>query len=67
VTKSVAGIDILELENAVAALAEEEIYSESGMGCTGPIILVADGDYTKAVEVLLAKKFIAERPLDCNC
>lgn len=67
VTKSVAGIDILELENAVAALAEESIYSESGMGCTGPIILVADEDYIKAVEALLTKKFITERPLDCNC
>lgn len=67
VTKSVAGIDILELENAVAALAEESIYSESGMGCTGPIILVADEDYLKAVEALLTKKYITERPLDCNC
>lgn len=67
VTKSIAGIDILELENAVAALAQEEIYSESGMGCTGPIVLVADEDYIKAVNILLAKKFITERPLDCNC
>ena len=67
VTKSVAGIDILELENAVADLAEAGFYSESGMGCTGPIILVADEDYIKAVEVLLVKKYIAERPLDCNC
>ncbi|MEA4848985.1 MAG: glycine/sarcosine/betaine reductase complex component C subunit alpha [Clostridiaceae bacterium] len=42
VTKSIAGIDILELENAVASLAGEGIYSESGMGCTGPIILVSE-------------------------
>ncbi len=67
VTKSVAGIDILELENAVASLAEEGIYSESGMGCTGPIVLVADADYNKAIEILFAKKYINERPLDCNC
>jgi len=67
VTKSVAGIDILELENAVATLAEESIYSESGMGCTGPIVLVAEGDYIKAIDILLAKKYINERPLDCNC
>lgn len=67
VTKSVAGIDILELENAVASLAEEGIYSESGMGCTGPIVLVADCDYVKAVDILLARKYITERPLDCNC
>ncbi|HYF83916.1 MAG TPA: glycine/sarcosine/betaine reductase complex component C subunit alpha [Clostridia bacterium] len=67
VTKSAAGIDILELENAVASLAEEGIYSESGMGCTGPIVLVADEDYVKAIDILFAKKYISERPLDCNC
>jgi hypothetical protein len=37
------------------------------MGCTGPIVLVADEDYIKAIGVLLKKKYIAERPLDCNC
>lgn len=67
VTKSVAGIDILELENAVASLAEEGIYSESGMGCTGPIVLVADEDYSKAADVLFTKKYIIQRPMDCNC
>ncbi|HYE83487.1 MAG TPA: glycine/sarcosine/betaine reductase complex component C subunit alpha [Clostridia bacterium] len=67
VTKSIAGIDILELENAVASLAEEGIYSESGMGCTGPIVLVADEDYIKAVDIILARKYITERPLDYNC
>lgn len=67
VTKSVAGIDILELENAVAVLGEEGIYSESGMGCTGPIVLVADEDYNKAIDILLDKKYITEKPLDYNC
>jgi hypothetical protein len=67
VTKSVAGIDILELENAVANLAEEGIYSESGMGCTGPVVLVSDEDYMKSVDILLKKKYITERPLDYNC
>ena len=67
VTKSIAGVDILELENAVAVLAKAGIYSESGMGCTGPIILTADEDYDKAVEILYDNKFITEKPLDCNC
>lgn len=67
VTKSVAGIDILELENAVAVLAENDVYSESGMGCTGPVILVADEDYDKAVDILLEEKYILEKPLDYNC
>jgi len=67
VTKSIAGVDILELENAVATLAEAGIYSESGMGCTGPIILTADEDYEKAVEILFDSKLITQKPLDCNC
>lgn len=66
-TKAIAGIDILELENAVTALAEKGIYSESGMGCTGPIVLVADEDYSSAVEILLEKKYIIERPTDGVC
>lgn len=67
VTKSIAGVDILELDNAVAVLGGAGVYSESGMGCTGPIILVADEDYPKAVEVLFTNKLITQRPLDCNC
>lgn len=67
VTKSIAGVDILELDGAVATLAKEGIYSESGMGCTGPIILTAEEDYEKAVEVLFSNKLIAQKPLDCHC
>ncbi len=57
VTFSIAGIDILELENACKALWKEDIYSESGMGCTGPIVLVADEDGLKAQEVLKKSEF----------
>lgn len=67
VTKSIAGVDILELDNAVAALAKAGVYSESGMGCTGPIILTADEDYEKAVDVLFKSKLISQKPLDCHC
>lgn len=58
VTFSIAGIDILELENACMALWKEGIYSESGMGCTGPIVLVAEEDGTKAIEVLKKAEFM---------
>jgi hypothetical protein len=37
------------------------------MGCTGPIVLVTDEDYIKALGVLFEKKYITEKPLDCNC
>lgn len=52
VTFAIPGIDILELDNACQSLWKENIYSESGMGCTGPIILVNEEDSEKAVEAL---------------
>ena len=52
VTFAIPGIDILELENACKVLWKEGIYSESGMGCTGPIILVNEEDGAKAIEIL---------------
>ena len=67
VVNSIAGIDILELDNAVIVLGKAGIYSESGMGCTGPIVLVADEDYSRAIDILLENKLIAERPLEIHC
>lgn len=54
VTYQISGIDILELENAVKELWKSGIYSESGMGCTGPIILVGE-DEGKAAQSVLVK------------
>jgi hypothetical protein len=59
VTFAVAGIDILELDNACKKLWKEGIYSESGMGCTGPIVLVAEEDSEKAVNILKQAGFQA--------
>lgn len=53
VTYSIAGIDILELDDACKSLWKEGIYSESGMGCTGPIVLVPEDEGSKAEEVLI--------------
>ena len=52
VTYAIAGIDILELDDACRALWKAGIYSESGMGCTGPIVLVGEDESDAAVEVL---------------
>jgi hypothetical protein len=48
----ISGIDILELEDAVKALWKASIFASSGMGCTGPVILVAREDRAKAMEVI---------------
>lgn len=52
VTNGIPGVDILELDNACKALWKEGIYSESGMGCTGPIVLVCEEESEKAIEIL---------------
>ncbi len=59
VTYSIAGVDILELENACKCLWKQNIYSESGMGCTGPIILVAEEDGETAKKILTEAEFMA--------
>lgn len=42
VTHELAGIEVMDLEDAVQALWKKGIYAESGMGCTGPIIRISE-------------------------
>ncbi len=58
VTADITGIDILDLEPAVESLLRAGIYAESGMGCTGPIILINQGKVAKAKEILGENKYI---------
>ena len=58
VTSQIPGIEILDLEDGVKALWKEGIYAESGMGCTGPIILISDANAAKAREILTEAGFI---------
>lgn len=60
-TEEIPGIDILELENAQKAVWKAGIYAGTGMGCTGPVIMVAHEDAEKAVEALVKAGFISER------
>lgn len=60
VTYSIAGVDILELDNATKALWKVQIYAESGMGCTGPIVLVSEDDGESARTVLYEKEYLSK-------
>ncbi|MDO5738384.1 MAG: glycine/sarcosine/betaine reductase complex component C subunit alpha [Eubacteriales bacterium] len=60
VAEQIPGIDVLDLEDAVRVLWKENIYAESGMGCTGPIIRVAADKLTKSRELLAAAGYIDE-------
>ena len=65
VTESISGIDIMDLENAVDVLKENGIYSESGMGCTGPIVLVNERSKEKAIDILSKKGFASKQSSQC--
>lgn len=60
VTAAIAGIEIMDLEDGVQALWQAGIYAESGMGCTGPVILVSEANAARAKEILTSKGFVAE-------
>lgn len=59
VTESISGIDVLDLDVACEELWKNEIYAETGMGCTGPIINVSEKNIEKAKEILKECEFIA--------
>jgi len=58
VTAEISGIEITDLDDAVAALWGESIYAQSGMGCTGPVVMVNENKLKQAESVLASKGFI---------
>ena len=60
VTEEIAGIEIFDLDNAVALLKSKGIYAESGMGCTGPVVLVNEKKHGDALAALKQGGFVGE-------
>jgi len=58
VAEEIPGIEILDLDDAAKAVWKAGIYAETGMGCTGPVILVAVEDAHHAEEVLKKAGYI---------
>lgn len=65
VTGQIEGIDIMELEEAVEALWKGKIYAESGMGCTGPVVMVNEERLSEALKVLAAAGYDVGEAEDC--
>ncbi len=58
VTESISGIDIMDLDSAVEVLWKGEIYAETGMGCTGPVVMVAEDELSGARDLLKKQGFM---------
>lgn len=52
VDAEIAGVDVLDMENAVHTLWKENIYAETAMGCTGPVIRIRMADREEAARFL---------------
>ena len=65
VTGTIDGIDIMELEDAVQVLWKEGIYAESGMGCTGPIVMINETKVSNALRVLAKAGYDVGEAEDC--
>lgn len=52
------GIDVLEIDDAVKVLWKADIYAESAMGCTGPVIKMPARHIEKAKELLKANGYL---------
>ncbi len=48
----IPGVEVMDLDSAKEALWAKGIYAETGMGCTGPVILVSDANGAKAEAIL---------------
>ena len=57
-TAEISGVEILRLEEAVHALWAKGIFARPGMGCTGPVVLVAPEDLDAARKVLTETTFL---------
>jgi len=58
-TAQIPGIEVMDLEDAVKTLWKAGIYAESGMGCTGPIVLMAEDKKAKSYEILKAAGYVS--------
>jgi len=58
VTAEISGIEISDLDDTVEVLWSENIYAQSGMGCTGPVVQVSERNLAKAEKLLAEKGFI---------
>lgn len=58
VTGSISGIEVMDIEDAVLVLWKAGIYAESGMGCTGPVVMVAEEKVHQAAQLLAKAGYV---------
>ncbi len=57
-TADIPGIEVMDLEDAAKLLWKAGIYAETGMGCTGPIVMMSEANLAKSIDILKAAGYI---------
>ncbi len=65
VTHGITGIDIMDVEYAMQTLWKNGIYAESGMGCTGPVLLVSEHNLEIGIEKLKQSGYLVYEEKEC--
>lgn len=65
VSGGISGIDIMEIEDAMKRVWMAGIYAESGMGCTGPVLLVNEKRLEKAMAILRKEGYLVYEEMEC--
>ena len=52
VDEEITGIEVFAIEDAVQLLWKNGVYAAAGMGCTGPVVMVAREDHQRALQLL---------------
>ena len=58
VTGSISGIEVMDIDDAVLVLWKAGIYAEGGMGCTGPVVMVAENKVHEAAQLLAKAGYV---------
>ena len=51
-------LEAATVEDAAKVLWKAGIYAESGMGCTGPLVMMSEANHAKALELLKAAGYV---------
>ena len=65
VTHGITGMDIMDVEYAMQTLWKNGIYAESGMGCTGPVLLVSEKNLHRGIEKLKQTGYLVYEEKEC--
>jgi hypothetical protein len=58
VSAEIHGVEVMDIEDAAACLWGEGLYAETGMDCTGPVVMINDAKEELARAILVKAGYL---------